>query len=48
MPSWLSSLQFTTTERAQRKVNTDKGAFFSKLTAFEMNVSSLPYNETYL
>lgn len=34
--------------RAQRKANTDKRALLSKLTAFEMSVSSLPCNETYL
>lgn len=54
MPPQLSSLQFTTTEEAQRKVNTDKRAFFSKGNCFpkdihfEMNVSFLLYNETYL
>lgn len=34
--------------RAQRKANTDKRALLSKLTAFEMSVSFLPCNETYL
>lgn len=40
--------KFSTIERAQRKVNTDKRVLLSKLTAFEMNVSFLPCNESYL